>query len=712
MAIDPYSPCPGGTGKKLKFCCSDLIGDLEQIDRLIEGDQISSALENVSKLEDRCPGRACVMAIKTKLELASGKIEEATKTGRAMLEAFPENTLALAQSSLLDAVAGHFQEAADRFDRSRDATGAEITADLVRIAATLVQAAAQARQTGFAHGLVEWMNAASLGSDEDRRMLAGIVAGSGVPLALRAREVLAECPSDASYKKEFGIALECARSWKLSRALRTFRSLIGTAGTVRELWVNIAILSEMLARPAEAAQAWIELTRCVSVPYDDQVEAMARAMALEQEANLDRVPMIAVERDRVTLDSPELSIEMIDEKLRQNHHCESLTVDRTGWLEKGTVPPRSAWQIYESPTNQGDSERAIATLLVFGRQTDRPPEAILQGFAPDMEAAQKLLEPLLEATFLKEESNAPMPKASPTVWLLSSRYRRVSPAAAGSEIAGSTQENAEAVDARSREALWNRFERLWPETPLPELQGKSPRDAMKDPTMLLRVDAMITEGEAGSRRADATEAWGVVRSALGMSVPQPVQSKHPLEEFPPLRWHRIVMKELEIDELRGIFLMALEAGFDLAAQRAAEALLEKTDSTPEDHWEALGLLEERALQTDAKLECIAKLRDVAKKLKTSDGMIDVAELRVRLQRGEQSEIARLLDRMRREHSRDRKVIEALAGVLSEAGVDLSSLAAQVSQSAAPQSTETQGIWTPGGDTTGSASGKKAIWTPD
>ena len=186
MAIDPYSPCPGGTGKKLKFCCSDLIGDLEQIDRLIEGDQISSALENVSKVEDRCPGRACVMAIKTKLELASGKIEEATKTGRAMLEAFPENTLALAQSSLLDAVAGHFQEAADRFDRSRDATGAEITADLVRIAATLVQAAAQARQTGFAHGLVEWMNAASLGSDEDRRMLAGIVAGSGVPLALRA----------------------------------------------------------------------------------------------------------------------------------------------------------------------------------------------------------------------------------------------------------------------------------------------------------------------------------------------------------------------------------------------------------------------------------------------------------------------------------------------------------------------------------------------
>ena len=27
MAIDTYAPCPGGTGKKIKFCCSDLVGD-------------------------------------------------------------------------------------------------------------------------------------------------------------------------------------------------------------------------------------------------------------------------------------------------------------------------------------------------------------------------------------------------------------------------------------------------------------------------------------------------------------------------------------------------------------------------------------------------------------------------------------------------------------------------------------------------------------
>ena len=66
MAIDPYAACPGGTGKKIKFCCDDLTGDLEQIDRLVEGDQVSAALEQVERLLAKTPGRACLMATQVK----------------------------------------------------------------------------------------------------------------------------------------------------------------------------------------------------------------------------------------------------------------------------------------------------------------------------------------------------------------------------------------------------------------------------------------------------------------------------------------------------------------------------------------------------------------------------------------------------------------------------------------------------------------------
>ena len=32
MAINPYALCPCGSGKKIKFCCGDLAGEMERED--------------------------------------------------------------------------------------------------------------------------------------------------------------------------------------------------------------------------------------------------------------------------------------------------------------------------------------------------------------------------------------------------------------------------------------------------------------------------------------------------------------------------------------------------------------------------------------------------------------------------------------------------------------------------------------------------------
>ena len=38
MALDPYSPCPCGTGKKIKFCdcAKDMLGDMERVITLLD----------------------------------------------------------------------------------------------------------------------------------------------------------------------------------------------------------------------------------------------------------------------------------------------------------------------------------------------------------------------------------------------------------------------------------------------------------------------------------------------------------------------------------------------------------------------------------------------------------------------------------------------------------------------------------------------------
>ena len=68
MAVDPYAPCPCGSGKKVKFCCSDLVGDIEKIHRMIEGDQPRAALRHAEQTLAKHPGRASVLDLKATLE--------------------------------------------------------------------------------------------------------------------------------------------------------------------------------------------------------------------------------------------------------------------------------------------------------------------------------------------------------------------------------------------------------------------------------------------------------------------------------------------------------------------------------------------------------------------------------------------------------------------------------------------------------------------
>ena len=729
MAIDTYAPCPGGTGKKIKFCCADLVGDLEQLDTLVEGDQISAALDQVKRLEEKHPGRACLMATRTKLELASKRYEESAASSMAFLDAFPDNPLALGHAAITDALAGRMQEAAASFDKARvsaAAEGKEASAELVRIAATLVQAAAQLGHIGFAQGIVDWLGESGLGTDEERRLLAAIVGSSGVPAALRTRMRLEPLEGDSPWRVEFEAALDHARHWKLAKALTTFRSLKAVAGECRQLFTNIAVICEMLAQPFEAAEAWLAVAKMKGTPPDDAIEMTGRAIALENEADPDRSPLVKFASRIAPLSVPtgeegSATIDLLEDRIRHAGRFDQAAFDRAQWVSRGAAPPRSAWRVYD----EGSPARLLATLLIFGRQTDRDPEAVLQGFAADIEQARPAVEAAVGCTFGEEMTTDAMPAVTPTNWLMGSQFRMKPPTSAPAPAPAGQPSVFDSILDEQRQATWDRFLAVWPDTPLPELLGKTPREALRDPQTARRVESLVSEGEATSRRPDASTAWTALRERLGIAPPATLESTHPFDDaVPPLRWHRLDMAKLSIDELRGVLVTSLDAGFEKAAGLAAEALAARSDTTPADRWEALGVLEERAASSVRKLEIIAELRDIAKTLKANDGMLDVAELRVRMQRGDEADAVRLLEHVRREHGRDQQVIQAFAEVLMEAGVDLSALAgrsmpggaggpAGAAMPAAASAAEAGKLWTPGGESSASAGGeKKVIWTPN
>ena len=732
MSIDPYAACPGGKDKKIKFCCSDLVGELEQLDRLIEGEQYSAALERANRLDAAHPGRACVLAAKTKLQLSSRRFEEAEATNQAFLAAFPENPLALAQSAICAALAGNLHEAAVAFDAAREGITAESAAkdEVTRIAFTLMQVATQAAQIGMAQGLLEWADEKGFGTDDERVSLAGMIGNAGVPMALRARPTLEATASDSPWRFEFQTALTHAEQWRLTKALKTFRTLKGVAGECRELFTNIAILCEKVGLPFEAAEAWAKVASLPGVSEDDAIEATARAIALEQDANPERSPTVPLSQATMEVAAADsegkpLDLDLVEDGLRHDERFESVPFDRSNWVNRNAVPPRSVWRVYDAVVTEERPALLLASLLIFGKQTDRPAQAVLQGFGPDLAPAREIVEPVLHGTFGEEVATS---VTTPTNWLLSAQYRPLAASSMSAEQAADSGAFDKALQ-RQRSAVWERFAAEWPKTPLPELLGKTPSEAVGDTDGRRRVEAMVREGAVAASDQVAGKAWADVRNTLGLEAETQLESVAPVDELPPMRWHRVVPSSLSLDQLRLLMEMSVASGFELAAFRTAQELLaraSKDDSgiEPADEWRALSFLEERVETTTEKLEILGRLRAIATKVGASQAMLDVAELRLSLQRGDQVNFQRMLDRIRR-GPQDQRVLQAVASVFAEAGIDLSALAAAqaggmrgmpgaASPTSAPAAAPAaSGLWTPGGGTPAASEGgeKKVIWTP-
>lgn len=731
MPLDPYSLCPGGTGKKIKFCCHELLGDLEQLDRLVEGEQIEAALEQVTRLSEKHPGKACLLATQTKLELAAKKFNDAAVTSRAFLEAYPENPLALGHAAVAAALNDNMQEAANLFDRSRDVVGDEVPDDLVRIAMTLVQVAAQVGQFGLAESTIEWLVEKSLGSEEERNVLMEALLASGLPPALRIKVPFAATDEDSPWRFEFDAALKHAKAWRLSKAIKTFGSLKGVAADSPELFTNIALLCERVARPLEAAEAWLkvaELRAATQEPsgHDEAVEATGRAIVLETQANPERSPVIRYELLRGPLEG---DADLLEDALRKEDQFESMPVDRSRWVSRGAVPPRSTWRVYESASGKDQLPRLLGSLLLHGKQTDREAEVTLQGFGPDVKEAKPLVEAALKTSLVEAEQPAGMPSATPMNYLASSQFRMKPPAEPTAPPATGEDAPIDKLLAEQQAQVADRFTSLWAETPLPELIGKTPKQAVADGNeSCRRVEALVSDAEATDIIAPGKDIWPDLRKAVGLPVPATIESAEPLGNVPPQRWLRLDFQKVTNDHLRGLLLTAAEIGYSKVAELAADTLLSREDITDADRWQAYGVLEARARTTTRRLEILEKIRPLAAALKADEGMLDVGELRIHLQRGDQPALLKVLDRIRRDHSQNPRVSNAVMQVFAEAGIDLGAMAAAGGGAAGPgvgpgaasspagpvaaPAAEPGKLWTPGSQPpSGGGDEKPAIWTP-
>ncbi|MFM7058364.1 MAG: SEC-C metal-binding domain-containing protein [Planctomycetota bacterium] len=90
MAVNPYSPCPCGSGKKFKFCCQDVLADLQRIVSL-SSNQPEIALNQLQQLAVKHPDRESVARELVVMLLRFNRVQDAMNVCTDFLKTHPDN---------------------------------------------------------------------------------------------------------------------------------------------------------------------------------------------------------------------------------------------------------------------------------------------------------------------------------------------------------------------------------------------------------------------------------------------------------------------------------------------------------------------------------------------------------------------------------------------------------------------------------------------
>lgn len=98
--MDPYAPCPCGSGKKVKFCCQAILPEMAKIARFQENNQPRMALQLIDKLLKEHPQNAWLINQRAMALLNEERFEEARDSLVAFLRKNQDHPLANALLAL------------------------------------------------------------------------------------------------------------------------------------------------------------------------------------------------------------------------------------------------------------------------------------------------------------------------------------------------------------------------------------------------------------------------------------------------------------------------------------------------------------------------------------------------------------------------------------------------------------------------------------
>jgi tetratricopeptide (TPR) repeat protein len=676
MTLDPYSQCPGGTGKKLKFCCSDLIHELDKLQRMEEGDQHVAGLDYVTKLCAKYPDRACLLASKAMLEMTLSKGAETEATIARFIEKFPENPLALVYSALAKAATPQPVQAMAPLQKALELCQHEVPELVYNALGIVGRALFETGEIPPAMALMSLQTDLSQGKDE--RVLRQFLAYQqvqSVPLLLRQPGTLVTAPEGAPWKYEFEMALKPAWQGTWQIAVRKFAALIPLAGGSSALWHNLAMLRSWLGDYAGASEALRKLA-ALDVPLDDRVEAEALAMLLDDLARR-REDTVAAEPspgDQLAVTFAVSNQDELSERLAADRQLKAVTVDPETWhhmsandeeADQIAPPPRAAYGMLDRPMPAASADlkaeqipAVLGVVMLFGRQTDRPEKLVLMVARANIEAAQAQLARLAGDALGKRQEEKLLERVPVDEFALSWQWQ---------PPAGLVPTVSESLAKAERR---RRLLEVWPDLPLPDLQGKTLRQAAADPALRERALAKVLIAELADSPEFNRDDYNELRRRLDLPIAEPIEpGAGDVTQVAVPRLGRVMVGKLDDATLSKLFRRALLIGLRrTTATYAAEIVRRPSLENHNDTMMARRTLVSYAPDSNAALAEIAAAREAAEKAHQSTAPWDLEELRLRLILNDQQRAVALIRSLAARQNREPDIAVALMQLLQEFGI--------------------------------------------
>ena len=88
-SVDPYMPCPCGSGQKFKWCCQKVESYAERAQRMVDSGQIEASLKPLEEGLARFPDNAWLLTRKAVVEAHLKRFEPAKASLRSLLKKNP-----------------------------------------------------------------------------------------------------------------------------------------------------------------------------------------------------------------------------------------------------------------------------------------------------------------------------------------------------------------------------------------------------------------------------------------------------------------------------------------------------------------------------------------------------------------------------------------------------------------------------------------------